>query len=120
MTGDSLSLTGAVFTVICVLMLAYWCSRLLGKGWMKASSGRNIKVIEQLQVGNDRQLLLIRVHNQVFLVGVSAAGIRLLSEIEGDFPVTAIPEAEFKDKNFLEILKKHAVLHQQKKGETNE
>ncbi len=115
MAGDVLSLTGAVLTVICVLILAYWCSRMLGKSWLKSSSGRNIKILERLQVGNDKQLLLIKVQEHVYLIGVSSAGISLLTEIEGDFDEPASDEAG--NINFLEILKTHAAMPQKKKRE---
>ena len=88
MAGDSLSLTGTVLTLICVLALAYWCSRMLGKSWRNASSGRHLNVIDRLSVGNDRQILLLKVNSRIFLVGVSAAGIQLLEQIEEDFGET--------------------------------
>ncbi|MGL5434406.1 MAG: FliO/MopB family protein [Lachnospiraceae bacterium] len=129
MTGDFLSLTGAVLTVICVLILAYWGSRLLGRNWIKASSGRNLKIIEQLSVGNDRQLVMISVHDHYYLLGVSAAGIQMLTELDGDFDQAAIPGAEgsppdgwqkgavIGDLKFLEILKAQMDRHQKKKRE---
>ena len=112
-----LSLFHAVLAVIGVLFLAYWCSRMLGKQWgMNACSG-NMKVISQLQVGQDKRILLLRVGEHDYLVGVSQAGIQLLAEVEGDFetemppsgqdPVTQLP--------FQSILEKYLVNHQKKK-----
>lgn len=80
-----LSLFNTILAVAGVLFLAYWCSRMLGKQWgMNAGSG-NLKVISQLQVGQDKRILLLRVGEHHYLVGVSQAGIRLLTEVEGEF-----------------------------------
>lgn len=116
MSGDYISLTGAVMTVICVLMLAYWCSRVLGRNWIRSSSGRNLKVIEQLQVGADRQLLLVKLKDQVFLIGVSAAGIQMLAEVEGEFDEITAQENSVGGAGFGDFMKKYASLHQRKKG----
>lgn len=102
--GDIVSMTGAVLTMICVLFLAYWCSRMLGKNWCRTSSCRNMKVIESMQVGADRQLLLLKLQDRVYLVGVSPAGIQLLTEVEGELkePETMPPDAVSAFRELLE------------------
>lgn len=111
-----LSLTGAVLTVIIVLILAYWCSRMIGKNWVRQSSGKHLKVIEQLQIGTDRQLLLIKLQDRVYLIGASSAGLQLLSEIEGEFHEEAGPEDGASVTGFKDLLKTYGLLHQKKKG----
>ena len=72
---ESLSLFRAVLTVGAVLVLAWWCSRLLGKQWVKTSGfGGNICLIEQIQVGQNQKILLLKVGEEYILVGVSPAG----------------------------------------------
>ena len=76
MMNDSFfSLAGAVLTVGCILFLAYWCSRLMGKTYMKATSGRNLKILEQVRISADKQIL----------IGVSQAGIQLLEKLEEEY-----------------------------------
>ena len=114
---EELTLFRAVLTVAAVLLLAYWCSRLLSKQWIKASGSGVLQIIEQIQVGQDRRILLMKVKDSNYLVGVSQAGIQLLAEVEGDFetemppsgqdPVTQLP--------FQSILEKYLVNHQKKK-----
>lgn len=116
MTGDYLSLTGAVLTVIFVLILAYWCSRALGKNWTRSSAGRNIHVIEQIHIGADRQLLLIKIQDNSYLIGVSAAGIQMLAEIEGELDETAAGESGYAGPGFRELMKRYASLQQKKRG----
>ena len=102
-------MAGALAAVILILILAYWCSRLLGKRWVRTSSGGNMRVIESLPVGVDKQLLLLELQGRVYLLGVSAAGIQMLTEAEGELKQ---PEPVSFDavSRFREILEK-------KKGE---
>lgn len=116
MGSSYLSLTGAVLTVICVLILAYWCSRLLGKNWVRSSAGRHLKVIEQIQIGADKQLLLVRLQDRVYLIGASSAGIQLLSEVEGELHEETGPERVAGGPGFKDWLKNYGLLHQKKKG----
>ena len=111
-----LSLFHAVLAVIGVLFLAYWCSRMLGKQWgMNACSG-NMKVISQLQVGQDRRILLLRTGEHHYLVGVSQAGIQLLAEVEGDFEDMPLYPKDMVKPSFQEILDKYRKFRDEKKG----
>lgn len=78
-----LSLFSTFLTVVAVLLLAYWCSRQLGKQGMKTSGLRHMKVIEHIQVGQDRMILLVKVGEHTYLMGASQAGVQLLTEVEG-------------------------------------
>lgn len=115
MNGDYLSLAGALLTVVCVLALAFWCSRILGKGFIRQSSGRNLKIMEQLQVGPDKYILLLKLQEHTYLVGVSAAGIQLLSEVDG-IELAGDDEKYEDNPGFHDFLKKYASLYQKKKG----
>ncbi len=111
MAEQVLSLSTAVLMVICILVLAWWCSRMLGKTWLKTSPCRNIRIIEQLRLGADKHLCLIEAGGKNYLLGISSAGIQLLTEIEG--PLNEGNTAE-KDKNFREIIEAYALKRQKK------
>ena len=85
MDNSFLSLAGAVLTVGCILLLAYWCSRLMGKTYMKATSGRNLKILEQVRIGADKQILLVRLRSHMYLIGVTQAGIQMLEKLEEEY-----------------------------------
>lgn len=110
-----MTLFQAVLTVVAVLLLAYYCSRLLGKQWVKSSGSGGIKVVEHIQVGQDKKILLLKVGEHHFLVGVSQAGIQLLAEVDGEFESTELPEPDTGTQlPFQELLKKY--LEPKKKG----
>ena len=108
-----------VLAVVGVLVLAYWCSVLLKKQWVRSSGDGNMKLLEHIQVGQNQRILLLKVGEHNYLVGVSQAGIQLLAEVEGDFQPRefmlhkeTVPQIPFQ-----EVLKKYMPPHQGKKGE---
>jgi len=114
---QSLTLFRTIITVIIVLLLAYWCTSLLKKRWVKTSTANNIKVLEHIQVGQDRKILLLNVGSHNYLVGVSQAGIQLVAEVDGDFQAAQPPEPELLTQiPFKEVLWKYMSSHQRKKG----
>lgn len=114
MAGQIVSLSGAVLTAVCVLGLAWWCSRMLGKGFAGASQGKHIKVLEQLRVGADRYFLLVKVNVHVYFIGVSPAGVQLLAELEDTFEEQ---EPEENSRKFSELLKHYVFSTEKKEGE---
>lgn len=116
MPGGLEMLLGALLPLAAILLLAYWSSRYLGKRWGYASSGKNLKVIDRIQVGADRYLLLVALKEHTYLIGVSDSGIRLLAEPEGTFEE---PEQGEDIKGFREVLKACGAF-KEKKGERHE
>ena len=83
---------------------------------MNAGSN-NMKVLGQLQVGQDRRILLLRTGEHHYLIGVSQAGIQLLAEVEGDFEedMPLYPKDMVKP-SLQEILDKYRKFRDEKKG----
>ncbi len=115
---EGLSLFRAVLTVGAVLVLAWWCSRLLGKQWVKSSGfGGNICLIEQIQVGQNQKILLLKAGEEYILVGVSPAGIQFLSKVEGDFQAAVPPQPSAgTGASFGELLRERLESWQEKRG----
>lgn len=75
----------ALFAVILVLILAYlftkYAAGRLGNG-MRFRKGK-MTVLEQLPIGRDQKLLLVRVGENVYWLGVTSGGITRLEKISG-------------------------------------
>ncbi len=118
---EGLTLFQAAFTVLGVLLLAYYCSRLLGKQWVKSSASGSMRVLEHIQVGQNQKILLLQVRDAYYLVGVSQAGIRLLTKLDDDFQAAE----EFQQPSavqppFRELLEKYLPPHKNKGGDIDE
>lgn len=108
----------AVLTVAAVLLLAYWCSRLLAKQWVRGNGSNNLQIIDQIQIGQNQKILLLKAGSTNYLIGVSQAGVQMLAEVEGEFqapepvlqePLTQLP--------FRDVLNKYLTSLQKKKEE---
>lgn len=114
----ALTLFGYVLTVACVLLLAYWCSRLLAKQWVKGSGTGNLQIIEQIQISQNQRILLLKAGDTNYLIGVSQAGIQMLAEVEGEFQAAEQPLPEpLTQLPFRDVLDKYLTPHQKKKEE---
>lgn len=74
------------FTVIFVLVLAaaYLFSKYISKKGFIKSNNKNIKLIESFSLGVDKNLYLIDVAGEVFLISSTQKGINLVSEIKSE------------------------------------
>ena len=114
----NLTLFRAVLTVAIVLLLAYWCSRLLARQWVRGSGSANLQIIEQIQIGQNQRLLLLKAGKTYYLIGVCQSGVQMLAEVEGEFqaaeplkpePLTQLP--------FRDVLDKYMASRQKEKEE---
>ena len=114
----NLTLFRAVLTVAIVLLLAYWCSRLLARQWVKGSGTGNLQIIEQIQISQNQRILLLKAGDTNYLIGVSQAGIQMLAEVEGEFQAAEQPLPEpLTQLPFRDVLDKYLTGHQKKKEE---
>lgn len=115
-------LLGTVAAVVAVLFLSYWFTRyVVGGGALQkalpAGAGRKMQVLDQFMLGKDQKLLVVRVAERYFLLGVGAAQITTLAELTEEEAAAWKPdqnaEAEPKLPSFYESLR--TVLNQRKK-----
>lgn len=88
MPEELFTLLGMLLTVALVLLLAWLVTRYLaGRGpGLKMPSGqrRNMILLEQLPLGRDQRLVLVRVGERIFLLGMTPSGISHLAEFSGE------------------------------------
>lgn len=127
--GDLLSFVSAFLMFICVLALAYWFSRFLGKRmkFVNSSGNRHMKVIEQLSFrsgafgkGTGEQLILLKIKEETYLIGVSAAGFQLLEHLEGEFAEVPPAEKAAVPPVFADVLRKYTTSLRKGKGKKDE
>lgn len=73
-----------IFMTAVILGAAYYVTRFIAKRGFGASGNRNIKVVESINLGIDKSLLLVKVGEQYMLLGSTQKNITLLAEIDKD------------------------------------
>lgn len=85
--GDSLSLISG-FLLFCLFALGAWAlNRMIGKYGKVFQKGRYMKVVDQIQIAQDRQLFILRLEkeNRCLLLGSGTEGVRLICELKEDY-----------------------------------
>jgi len=98
---------GTLFIIVIILYLAYVCTKYIGKSARLrqfGGSSRHIAVIDQMILGQDSSVAIVKVQDRVLLLGITSDQISLLTELEDDgsftFPemgTTAGQGIDFKD-----------------------
>lgn len=77
-----------------VLVAAYYATRLVAKGYTPTIMGGNMRVLERISLGQDRQLLIVSVGERRLLLGSSQKGVELICDITDQplsYPDTPAP-----------------------------
>jgi flagellar protein FliO/FliZ len=80
--GDIFSLITMLIAVAVILYLSYIVSRKVGGGSISSGMSGNIKVLDRAFVGRDKSVVIVRVGQKDYLLGVSQDSVRLLQELE--------------------------------------
>ena len=91
MGRDFWSLLGVLTVVVLILFLAYYATRLIGTrgmpggvGTLPAGGNGRLRILGQLGVGRNERLVLVRLDERCYLLGVTEHRITLLRELAGD------------------------------------
>ena len=68
--------------LILVLVLAYYTTRILGRGIYGKQESKHMQVLDRMAVGRDSYLLVVRIQDRILLMGVSPSGIVRLEELD--------------------------------------
>lgn len=68
--------------LILVLVLAYYTTRILGRGMSLKQKTGGMQVLDQMAVGRDSFLVVVKVQEEILLLGVSPAGIEKLEQLD--------------------------------------
>lgn len=82
-----LSVVSTLLVLFLVLLMAWGLSRFLGVWLGPGRSGGNIRILEQVPVGQNQKLMLVRIRGEkhCMLIGVGAEGFTLLRELPEDW-----------------------------------
>ena len=68
--------------LILVLVLAYYTTRILGRGMRLKQRTGGMEVLDQMTVGRDSFLVVVKVQEKILLLGVSPSGIEKLDKLD--------------------------------------
>ncbi len=96
---EILSMVGTLILMLAVFVGAYFVSKFVARRYSpKATASRNLSIIENLNIGKDKSIMVVKAAERLFLIGVTCHELSMLSELDPlDFPMTAEPKDQTKD-----------------------
>ncbi len=95
---DGIQLAGAIIGILFVIFLAYWGTTWISKKYSAVSGGKHIQILDRAMLSQDKQLVLAKLNDKVYFLGVSAQHIDTIAVLEGDSipePAKAMVGADF-------------------------
>ncbi len=98
---------GTLLIVIAVLFAAWWVTRKIAGSGQFGGRSRYMKIIDRMPVAQDRFLVLVRLGEKVYLLGVASSEITFLAEMEGEpDPLQESEQTAPVPMDFRELMKK--------------
>ena len=66
-----------LIVLIVVLALAYYTTRMLGRGMGRSQRTGGMEILDQMALGRDSYLLVVKVQDRIFLMGVTLSLIHI-------------------------------------------
>lgn len=76
-----LQILWTIFSLGIVIAIAYFILLLLKKKGLGKIQSSYIKILDAVQIGQDKQLLVIEIEDKRLLIGVAGSSISLISEL---------------------------------------
>lgn len=92
-----------------IIYLSYLFSKYVGKTMNKSSSSRYMRLIDQITIGQDRNIVIMQAGDKYLLVGITSGQINLLREMKEEELVLLSPDEEqttVKTPDFKELIEK--------------
>lgn len=91
--ADAALLARVTLSLLVVVLLAVIGARLARRTVLRGH-GRNLQVLERLPLSREASLAVVSVAGRGLVLGVTAQGVRVLSELDGETLARAYPEPE--------------------------
>lgn len=109
--------------VVLIIGLAYWGTKWLSKHYNRLGSGKYMRVVERVAIGQDKWLLLVELAGKTYFLGVGPSGVNVLHILGEDqvFPLSDSGEAVHEFSGVMaEMIKKSGFYGGKKKQRRNE
>lgn len=101
-----LTAIGTFILAAIIIYLSYVCSKYLGKGLIKGSASRYMRLVDQMIVGQNRSLAIVQIGARYLFLGITQEKIEALAEISEDDLIPLSTDSGENALDFGQILSK--------------
>lgn len=106
MLSGIFSAVGTLLVVVLILYLAFVSTRYLGKNMKLKGNSRYMQVLDNMQLGQESSIALVKIAGEVYLIGSSASQISILSKIDENELEEYVQEKDPKVSDFKELMER--------------
>ena len=106
LTGGFLEIVFFIIVFVCILFLAYITTKYVAKKGGVRYKSRYIEVVDSVSFGADRQLMVVKVVGEFFLIAKTSKGFEMLSTLNLEEELTGIGKQEEGRPAFRDFLEK--------------
>lgn len=94
--------------IILILYLAFVSTKYIGKGVRIQNRSRYMKMVDQMPLGQDKQLSIVKIGDIHYLIGITASAINVLAEMKEEelIPVSSENDMSADVPDFKDIINK--------------
>ena len=116
LTGGFLEIVFFILVFVCILFLAYITTKYVAKKGGVRYKGRYIEVVDSVAFGVDRQLMVVKVVGEFFLIAKTPKGFEMLTTLNLEEEQTSTGKQEEARPAFRDFLEKR--IHLGESGNT--
>lgn len=96
----------AIFSFAVILALAYFTSKFVAINSTKINNGKNMEIIDVLNLGNNKKILMIKILEKIYVVGISNNGeFSTIDTIENKNIINDLDKSTYTSPIFEDLLK---------------
>lgn len=73
-----------ILSFVIVILLAYFVSKFIASKSMNLHTGKSMKIIDVMNLGNNNKITIVKILDNIYILGVNNNGIDILDKIEDE------------------------------------
>ncbi|MBS4539858.1 flagellar biosynthetic protein FliO [Clostridium sp. D2Q-11] len=103
--GDIFKTLFAIFSFFIILILAYYTSKFIASNGRKLNNGRNMEIIDILNLGNNKRIMMVKIIDKIYILGSNNSGFNMIDTIEDETTIKKIIDPQEDKPGFENFLK---------------
>ncbi|MBS4536039.1 flagellar biosynthetic protein FliO [Clostridium sp. D2Q-14] len=120
MIGNIFRMIFAIFVFLIILALAYFTSRFIAKSNTKLNNGRNMIMLDALNLGNNKKIIMVKIIDDIYILGVSNSQVNIIDKLDSDISIENLTKEIDTKPNFENFLKDKLSMFKGNKSENED
>ncbi|NBI07870.1 flagellar biosynthetic protein FliO [Senegalia massiliensis] len=119
--NDFINILFAIFSFGVILVLAYFTTKMVAMKSTNMNNGKNMEIIDVLNLGNHKKILLVKILGKIYIIGTSNnGGFNKIDEIQDEKIINNVSESDYYKSDFDNLLKSKLSFINSKKDSSEE